>query len=545
MNEKCSNKKNSPLTPSDLAQSHGDSNNGNNQSVIVERLHGEVGALEEKKITKSTGGDEWKGNYTPTVLVLGAMGVGKSSLINAILDMRAPSSAAPASSSLIGKQVGATVGGGGTACTPTFIVHGPTPRHRIRLIDSQGLERDNHVQQLEKVHEYLKRGKTGGSGVARVDIVFVMLGVRWEDGDISLVKSLLDQRVIVVVVIGKADSFEKLDPDINVRTREDGGNTEHGYQRMAHAVRRDFADIPIFVTADVDYARQEKATRSPLQCPNGHGREWFVESRVRGKWRCTRPVDSLEKEEQCECNATGNLNSGSFGVDAIRQGLSRAQRALARRGVLFDRRNIVTRVRKDVSRIVDDVFWKALKSGQGYTEEMCTHAQSLVQQIAEEYVASRLVTQILKDGHISRACTKLARSAHGPLGLFKRQNEESLSSAGGKGWRWPLVHTHGLAAVCAMSVQTVVMGCVLAIEFVLFEHEDSGTHDGIDREKMFVQKFSGFCEKSSVDHMGEVRSRFEQSKNAADTLANEALKTAAEEVLKELRACAWDRGGYS
>lgn len=526
-------------------------------------------------------------DYMPTVLILGGTGVGKSSLINAILDLRTPSIATTSSSASgvhfdrsspqWGKEVGAAVSSGGARSTKSYTTYGPTGQYRIRLIDSRGLEREGHTAGVNSVYDYIRQGNIGGLGVERVDIVCVVTGTRWERGDISLIKGLRERQVIVVVIIAKADEFATSNPEeLASQCTESKDSHLCGINRMTRAIKNDFADIPVFVTADVDnslsaweheqdgkYRQQKGRKRAPLHCANGHGREWFVESRVQGTWECTWcDSDGATNENAKCCNESGMLGTEAFGVKVLRRAIEQSRDGLARRGILHDQIGIVTRARAEVSHRVEEVFWNAVKFSDEFSKTMCVQARKMAFFVAEQYVATRVMTRVISTGLIDQECTALSHRSRGPMGIFRslslntgfdtrdssaengakgREAKENMQPSGNGHWVWSFMTRNVSAAVMGMSVQVVMMGCAFALENILFV---DATGPGVDINERFATILSKFCKESAVDNMSEVRARFRRERNRIDATVSESFEQVTSDIVADISKHSWGGRGY-
>lgn len=540
-------------------------------------------------------------DYIPTVLVVGGTGVGKSSLINAFLDLRTPSVTTKSvpmvsacfdrSSPQWGKEVGAPVSSGSGKSTKSYVTYGPTGQHRIRLIDSRGLEREGYSVGMNGVYDYVRRGSAGGLGVHRVDVVFVVTGTRWERGDVLLIQGLLEQHVMVIVVVAKADGFASLSLDESSpnstqhkesQAAPDERVYRYGYDRTASAVKKDFANVPVFVTADVDNSlctsqcaaggkdRKNGRKRAPLQCVNGHGREWFVESRAHETWECTWCGSDEDTDNGAKsCNEAGKLSTQAYGISALRHAIENARCGLVRRGILQDQKDVVSRARVEVSREMEEVFWRAAMNSDEFSRTMYAQARKMVWFVAEQYVATRVISQALSTGLIDKECQSLAHRCRGPLGIFQgltaeaesdgcseydtltdgdaqssKEETKSVEKAkrtGKASWVWSLMTKNVSAAFIGMSVQAVMMGSAFALEHVLFiESEVNKT----DLNEEFAKVFSKFCKECEVDKMREVRARFKKGRTDVDTAICKRFEELTSEIVTKIRQCAWGQNGY-
>jgi len=147
--------------------------------------------------------------YLRRILLVGPSGVGKSSLVNIILD-------------LDGKQ-GAEVRSGGAPCTDNFIEYGPFDSKPLIIIDSKGVEKGNAQAQRTHILNFIRSKNRERDVSKHVHMAWYVPGDRWEECDTIYVRELRNL-VEVIVTITKCDLRQDIDPETGktalMRTRE-------------------------------------------------------------------------------------------------------------------------------------------------------------------------------------------------------------------------------------------------------------------------------------------------------------------------------------
>lgn len=192
----------------------------------------------------------------PRILVVGAAGWGKSTLINNMFG-----------------DILATTSAGGAPVTPDFGEFGPVPNAPVRLVDSRGLERHAHSYQLKTILRFV-RARIRMPVADRVHAVWLVVGERWQPADAQLLQSL---RVFVpvVVVVSKCDLPERseIDPSSGLPAKI----------VLRDEIVRQFDDVDVVFCAD---PRKRMRDWEPPTCEKGHSRDFFTVNNRQRTWRC-------------------------------------------------------------------------------------------------------------------------------------------------------------------------------------------------------------------------------------------------------------------
>lgn len=197
----------------------------------------------------------------PRILVVGAAGWGKSTLINNMFG-----------------NILTVASAGGAPVTSDFQEFGPLPNAPVRLVDSRGLERHAHSRQLEAILRFV-RARSRMPLPDRVHAAWLVVGERWQQADAQLLQSLRDF-IPVVVVVSKCDLSER--SDIDPRTGLPAKIA------LRDEIIKQFDDVDVVFCAD---PRKRARDWEPPTCPKGHSKDYFTVNNRARTWRCEFDVN--------------------------------------------------------------------------------------------------------------------------------------------------------------------------------------------------------------------------------------------------------------
>lgn len=222
--------------------------------------------------------------YIRRVLLVGPSGVGKSTLVNVILNLEGYETA--------------KVRAGGAPCTNGFIEYGPKPSVPLVLIDSRGIEKEQSKKQLQAIVRYISSANEDVDSRKHVHAVWYVPGERWEKCDDTYLQ-VLNELLLVVVVMTKSDlKMQHIDPE----------SSKTALEMTQDAIRKRFPNTSMLACGDPP---QNSVHWVPRSCRAGHGRENFLIQRSQ-RWVCEAPMNGRE----C-CGDAGTGVAGRFGYGEL------------------------------------------------------------------------------------------------------------------------------------------------------------------------------------------------------------------------------------
>lgn len=225
----------------------------------------------------------------PTVLLVGDTGLGKSSLVNLLFDLK------------LGDEQYAQVSHG-KPCTQNFAMYGPSDRSPVRIIDSKGVEKMTVDVQIAELVNYIGECSRKRNVQEQVHLIYYFVGMcRWQDADTEYVKTLR-RRCGVILVINKRD----LRQDEEVR-------------ELREEIRTHFPDIHIAECGDPRGTR----TWIPATCKYNHGEDYLEISMRNKRWECcytdsfTPQGDPIFCEEWGDDSPFGHKELVSMSLDLL------------------------------------------------------------------------------------------------------------------------------------------------------------------------------------------------------------------------------------
>lgn len=226
--------------------------------LIKERYHNYV----EKLRTNS-----------PKILLVGDTGLGKSSLINIVFDMK------------LGVTDKHAQVSHGEPCTEDFELYGPYDSSPVRIIDSKGVEKLLVKDQIVQIMDYILLHAQSTEDLDHVHLVYYFAGMnRWQKADTEYVRQL-QKHCGIIIVLNKRDQ-----------------RTDDQVRALREVIRRDFPNIDIAECGD------PRGTNNwiPDSCKDGHGED-HLDIRMKQKtWSCDFPLSIDSNGVPVTCSQRGD-----------------------------------------------------------------------------------------------------------------------------------------------------------------------------------------------------------------------------------------------
>lgn len=434
----------------------------------------------------------------PTILLVGATGTGKTSLINTTFNFTG--------------NERAETRAGGAPCTTTFYVYGPTREKPVCLVDSRGLERKISDEQRQHLLRYLARANGDRRVRGYVDVVWYLPDERWEVNDDDNVRSLREFGLPVIVVINKCDTSTR-----KQRDGETGLQAMHTIQRV---VQETFPGIPVFLCGNPALA-DDAAVATPSTCANGHaGDLYFVVDRRTRTWECDFLMDGEDQGRICGLRGSCQLPV-PFGLRELLDATSDAMHILRRRSFVSAQRVVLEERRRLASKLIARAF------GVGLNARDSSHTVQLEKDLVGELFALYNVRAPLPDDALLRRLN----------GMLVKSGRWMLSPSTIQ-WCKNSIFAYYLGTVLeafvgALAMQAIGMAVVMTVEKLLYSPSSRDSSQITQDE--FRNALVSLCARQDVSNMDRERNIFARRMGAVDEDLQKYIEGLSVEVETAIR----------